>query len=144
LIDFGEYGDYYQAHLRSVADRAASGEIEIKLPRGAVLPVPDPAAPTIPPSPGRDSPPGPEPVAIRYGKLPPGLPDWFVTFDSDRDAQISLYEWRQAGRPMAEFTEMDRDGDFLLTAPELLRFQTERALARARAAARGLSWPDEP
>jgi hypothetical protein len=71
------------------------------------------------------------------------LPDWFVTFDTDRDAQIGLYEWRQAGRPMAEFVEMDRDGDFLLTAPELLCFQADRALARARAA-RGLSLPDEP
>ena len=150
FIDFGEYGEYYQAHLRSVADRVASGEIEIKLPRGAVLPpqlpqqaplLPDPAP--APGARGRDPRPEPEPFAIRYGKLPPGLPDWFVTLDTDRDAQISLYEWRQAGRPMAEFTEMDRDGDFLITPPELLRLLAERALARARAA-RGLSLTDEP
>jgi hypothetical protein len=143
FIDFAEYGAYYQAHLRSVADRVASGEIEIKLPRGAVLPQQAPlptAAPTpaMPQAPGRDAPKQAEaePFAIRYGKLPPGLPEWFVEFDTDCDAQVSLYEWRKQSRPMAEFAEMDRDGDFLLTAPEVLRVLSDRALAEARARAR--------
>src|SRR5262245_61401929 len=107
FIDFGEYADYYQAHLRSVSDRVASGEIEIKLPRGAVLPPQTPPVPNFtPPMPQvlpRNTPQNEEPYAIRYGKLPPGLPKWFETFDTDRDGQVSLYEWRQQNRPVEEF-----------------------------------------
>jgi Ca2+-binding EF-hand superfamily protein len=51
-----------------------------------------------------------------------GLPDWFTTLDADKDGQISLFEWRKAGRPVAEFQEMDLDGDGLLTAEEYLRW----------------------
>ena len=93
----------------------------------------------MPRLPERDTRQEQEQFAIRYGKLPPGLPGWFVTYDTDRDGQISLYEWRQERRPMEEFAEMDRNGDFLLTAPELLRFQAEEKGRRpARPAA------DEP
>jgi Ca2+-binding EF-hand superfamily protein len=51
-----------------------------------------------------------------------GLPDWFTTLDLDNDKQISLFEWRQAGRPVAEFQDMDLNGDGLLTAEEYLRW----------------------
>jgi hypothetical protein len=50
------------------------------------------------------------------------LPDWFTTLDTDKDKQISLFEWRQAGRPVTEFQEMDLNGDGLLTAEEYLRW----------------------
>lgn len=111
VIDFAEYGNYYQAHLRVVTERVESGEIEIKLPRGAKRPQPPP---------DKERP-------AKAGKAPVALPDWFTALDLDRDGQVSLYEWREAGRPSSEFVEMDRDGDFLLTAPELLRFLTARA-----------------
>lgn len=64
-----------------------------------------------------------EVVAIRYGKLPKGLPDWFVKLDTDKDGQIGLYEWLAAKKPTKEFLEMDLNGDGLLTAEEYLRWK---------------------
>jgi Ca2+-binding EF-hand superfamily protein len=133
FITFDEYGEYFQAHLRSVSDRVATGEVAIKLPRGATLPSQTPVLPNLPPLPMPQAPdrdtrhPDSPPVAIRYGKLPPGLPDWFTTFDTDRDGQIGLYEWRAERRPVEEFTEIDRNGDFLITPDEMLRFLAEKA-----------------
>src|SRR5205823_223357 len=63
-----------------------------------------------------------KPVAMRYGKLPRDLPGWFEDYDTDKDGQVSLYEWRKAGRDVKDFTEMDLNGDGLITADELLRF----------------------
>jgi hypothetical protein len=56
----------------------------------------------------------------RPGSLPAGLPDWFVQLDTDRDAQIGLYEWRKSGRPLEEFQAMDRNNDGFLTVEEVL------------------------
>lgn len=67
--------------------------------------------------------------AIRYGKLPPGLEDWFTDLDSDKDGQIGLYEWRAAKRNMEEFVAMDLDGDGLITADEYLRYKFQKAEA---------------
>ena len=69
------------------------------------------------PSPSSDS----KAVAIRYGKMPKGLPDWFVTLDTDKDGQIGLYEWRRGNRLTAEFLALDLNDDGLLTAEEYLR-----------------------
>jgi Ca2+-binding EF-hand superfamily protein len=55
-----------------------------------------------------------------------GLPAWFTKFDLDMDGQISLFEWRQGGRPIAEFKEMDLNGDGLLTKDEYLRWQKKK------------------
>jgi len=62
------------------------------------------------------------PIAMRYGKLPQGLPSWYDELDTDKDGQVSLYEWRKAGKDTKEFTEMDLNGDGLITADEYLRF----------------------
>jgi hypothetical protein len=59
---------------------------------------------------------------IRYGHLPPGLPAWFVELDADKDGQIALYEWRQAGRSLNDFLVMDLNGDGLLPPDEYLRY----------------------
>lgn len=109
VIDFNEYGAYYQAHLGWVSEKVASGEIPLKLPKGMSGPTPatDPAG---------------QPVALRPDKLPTGLPAWFEQLDTDHDGQIGLYEWRAAGRPTAEFVAMDLDGDGLLTPDEYRRF----------------------
>lgn len=64
-----------------------------------------------------------KPVALRYGKLPGGLPDWFESDDTNKDGQISLYEWMKAGKSLEEFMDMDLDRDGLLTADELLRYR---------------------
>jgi Ca2+-binding EF-hand superfamily protein len=55
-----------------------------------------------------------------------GLPDWFTKLDTNKDKQISLSEWRKSGRPIAEFQEMDLNGDGLLTADEYLRWVKQK------------------
>ena len=69
--------------------------------------------------------------AIRYGKLPDGLPDWWAERDTDKDGQIGLYEWRAAGEDMKEFTAMDLNGDGLLAPDEYLRFERLKAETKA-------------
>ncbi len=66
------------------------------------------------------------PVAMRYGKLPQGLPTWYDELDTDKDGQVSLFEWRKGGKDTKEFTEMDLNGDGLVTADEYLRFARQR------------------
>ena len=56
------------------------------------------------------------------GKRGTGLPDWFATLDSDKDGQISLFEWRKGGKLTALFQEMDLNGDGLLTKEEYTRY----------------------
>ena len=51
-----------------------------------------------------------------------GLPGWFTALDADKDEQISLFEWRQGGKPITEFQEMDLNGDGLITKDEYLRW----------------------
>ncbi len=66
------------------------------------------------------------PVALRYGKLPKDLPEWFEELDQDKDGQVALWEWRKGGRSMAEFEDMDLNKDGLITADELLRWKQLR------------------
>lgn len=63
----------------------------------------------------------PKPIAIRFGKLPDELPDWFRELDIDRDGQIGLYEWRKDDRETEEFLAVDANDDGLLTAEEWIR-----------------------
>lgn len=51
-----------------------------------------------------------------------GLPGWFKDYDTDADGQVDLAEWRAAGRPFAEFLELDLNGDGLLPPDEYLRY----------------------
>ncbi|MCZ2343344.1 MAG: EF-hand domain-containing protein [Bacteroidales bacterium] len=60
-------------------------------------------------------------VAIRYGKLPDNLPEWFQELDIDKDGQVALYEWRKGDKPTDEFLKLDLNGDGLITAEEWLR-----------------------
>src|SRR5262249_9640470 len=64
----------------------------------------------------------PKPVVYRAGKLPKELPSWFTQIDTDGDGQISLYEWRSAGKSVEEFQKMDRNGDGYLTIAEVLYY----------------------
>lgn len=59
-----------------------------------------------------------------------GLPAWFDQLDADHDGQVGLYEWRTAGRVVAEFREMDLDGDGLLTPDEYHRYTRQAEAAR--------------
>jgi len=67
------------------------------------------------------------PTVFRAGKLPPGLPEWFAELDTDGDGQVGLYEWRKAGKSIDEFQAMDRNGDGLLTAEEMLYYMDQVA-----------------
>lgn len=60
-------------------------------------------------------------VAIRYGKLPDNLPEWFQELDIDKDGQVALYEWRKGDKPTDEFLKLDLNNDGLITAEEWLR-----------------------
>jgi hypothetical protein len=61
-----------------------------------------------------------------------GLPGWFSTLDADEDKQISLYEWRKAGKEIKEFLEMDLNGDGLLTTDEYSRWAQQKREADQR------------
>src|SRR5262249_26447868 len=67
------------------------------------------------------------PTVYRVGNLPKELPPWFTELDTDKDAQVGLYEWLAAGRSAAEFQAMDRNGDGFLTVEEVLRYQKATA-----------------
>ncbi len=73
------------------------------------------------------------PVVMRYGKFPKevkdALPPWFDDLDTDKDGQVSLYEWRKGSKDTREFTEMDLNGDGLVTADEYLRFARQKNIA---------------
>ena len=63
-----------------------------------------------------------------------GLPGWFGKIDEDMDRQVSLAEWRKAGKDLEEFLDMDLNGDGLLTADEYARWgEQKREAERKRA-----------
>lgn len=51
-----------------------------------------------------------------------GLPEWFTTLDTNKDNQVSLFEWRKGGRSSMDFQMMDLNGDGLLTQDEYRRY----------------------
>jgi hypothetical protein len=113
LIGPEEFVAYYRGRLRWVSEQVATGKIELGLKRGG------PDLSNIPP------PEDERPVVYRAGKLPPGIPAWFVKIDTNKDGQIGLYEWRRAGKSIESFAAMDRNDDGLTTPIELLRYMTK-------------------
>jgi hypothetical protein len=63
------------------------------------------------------------PLVYRPGKLPNELPAWFTDLDTNNDGQISLPEWRKAGKSIAEFQQWDRNNDGFITPSEALAKQ---------------------
>ena len=59
-------------------------------------------------------------AVYRVGKLPKELPEWFEKLDTDKDAQVGLYEWKKGGKPVQEFREIDESSDGLITVDEAL------------------------
>lgn len=98
---------------REEAERRKEQEKAEKLAKKNGLPPPEPAK--------AEDKPDPRPMVVRYGNLPKELPKWWPDVDADRDAQLSLYEWRTSGRKVDDFTTLDLNGDGYLTAEEYLR-----------------------
>jgi hypothetical protein len=48
------------------------------------------------------------------------LPSWFKKLDIDADGQVSLWEWRRAGKALSEFKQWDRDRDGFITRDEAI------------------------
>lgn len=106
-----EFAAYYRARLRWLSEQVVSGQIDLGLKRGGpmvnkVVPVEDENV---------------KANVFRAGKLPAGLPDWFVKLDADKDGQIGLYEWRAAGKTLEDFALLDVNDDGFITAEEVLR-----------------------
>jgi hypothetical protein len=138
FIDQAEYAVYHESRLRQMSEQVAAGQIDLKLKIKSV----DPAANLPATDPTRPAPagePDKRPAVFRAGKLPPGLPDWFVKLDTDGDGQVGLYEWKTSGRPLAEFADIDRNGDGLITPDEMLRYLADHPEAKAAVTSSGKS-----
>jgi Ca2+-binding EF-hand superfamily protein len=61
-------------------------------------------------------------TATRPSKPSNGLPGWFTDLDPDNEGQITLAQWRKAGKSIDLFMAMDLNGDGLLTKDEYLRY----------------------
>jgi Ca2+-binding EF-hand superfamily protein len=65
---------------------------------------------------------GPFVLSVRVGALPEGLPPWFKALDKDGEGQITLQDWRAAGRSLGEFRRYDLNDDGIVTAEEVVRY----------------------
>jgi Ca2+-binding EF-hand superfamily protein len=65
------------------------------------------------------------PDVYRYGNMPANMPAWFTELDTDQDGQVGVYEWRKAGKSLAEFKQYDRNDDGFITADEVLRWMAK-------------------
>ena len=63
------------------------------------------------------------PTLIRAGNLPRDFP--FAALDRDGDGQIGLYEWKEAGRRIADFLPMDLNNDGFVTVDEYYRWKKQ-------------------
>jgi len=63
------------------------------------------------------------PTLIRAGNLPREFP--FAALDRDGDGQIGLYEWKEAGRRIADFLPMDLNNDGFVTVDEYFRWKKQ-------------------
>jgi Ca2+-binding EF-hand superfamily protein len=108
LIDLAEYTAYYLNRMT-----------EIPATRNDSTATAVPVKPTDPfDDEGR-------PMVVRFGKLPKGLPAWFMEWDTDRDGQIGLYEWRAAGQPTEEFLKLDLNEDGFIEVEECLKMANQ-------------------
>jgi len=128
LIDLNEYKAYFQARMQQrMADRqGAQGQGQQNGPIYVETPAPQE---------------DPRPVVYHSDNLPKELPTWFAQLDTDKDAQIGLYEWKVSGRSLAEFRAIDRNNDGFLTVEEVLYWQSQQKGGAGQAAASGATAP---
>jgi Ca2+-binding EF-hand superfamily protein len=138
LINLDEYKEFYKARMKLLRDE--------QNPDGT------PGGSWIDGQPGQPGQPeqteDKRPTVYHVGNLPKELPPWFVQYDTDKDGQVGLYEWKAAGKPIEEFREMDLNGDGFLTVEEVLHHQ--KVLAKKQggsgtgAVAQGFPGPGGP
>jgi hypothetical protein len=110
FIDLNEYKTYSQARSQQwQQERAANQDPRSGAPDWGQFPV-------IPEEEEK------KPTVYRAGKLPKDIPQWFKDLDTDNDAQIGLYEWKNSGRSFDEFNRIDRNGDGFATIDETMRY----------------------
>jgi hypothetical protein len=137
-IETKEYWEYFQKGYKDVYSKVMAGQIPIRVrsqrsARSAPVPATRNPNPTPPPiKPVTEPEVKPRPV-YRAGHLPEGLPKWFANLDADKDGQIGLYEWREDGRAIKDFLEMDQNADGLLTPEEELAWDKEHSEEVAKA-----------
>jgi EF hand len=112
-IDVEEYTHYFKARLQHLAWE-----------RGVPLPGKQPAE-------GPVEQPRQRPTVYRPGRMPAGLPAWFVQCDKDSDGQVGLYEWKAQGLDVEEFLRLDTNRDGFITAEEMLRARRTATVAAA-------------
>lgn len=56
------------------------------------------------------------PEVVRHDNLPKTAPNFWQAFDTNHDAQLSLFEWRTGGKSVEEFVALDvnQDGQLVL------------------------------
>jgi hypothetical protein len=89
-------------------------------PKERVANVPGTTAPATAPE---AAPRRPKRFHLPPSRIPPGLPDWFLSRDADGDGQLTLSEYAAGGSPTAplEFARYDLNGDGILTPQEYLK-----------------------
>jgi len=116
LISLAEWRDYFKdLNQRQAAAREErkgdpdAKKTDVKVAKGVIV-IEEDEAPL-------------PPIYRAGGKLPTGVPAWFMELDKDKDGQVSLYEWKTATKDIEEFVKMDRNDDGFLTIEEVLYYQ---------------------
>jgi hypothetical protein len=65
------------------------------------------------------------PVMYRAGNLPRDFPYASLDENGDKDGQVGLYEWKNAGKRISEFQDLDLNKDGFLTVDEYYRYRRQ-------------------
>jgi hypothetical protein len=113
LINLDEYKEFYKARMAFLRGEAGDNNT----PGGGWID-------GQPGQPGDQEQPQEKRTTVYHiGNMPKDLPPWFLQYDTDKDGQIGLYEWKAAGRPIEEFRQMDLNNDGFLTVEEVMHHQ---------------------
>jgi hypothetical protein len=88
---------------------------------------------TTVPSPTPDTTPRrPKRFHLSPSRIPPGLPEWFLSRDADGDGQLTLSEYASGGTAFAqqEFARLDLNGDGVVTPQEYLKINKPAKAAK--------------
>jgi Ca2+-binding EF-hand superfamily protein len=107
FIDLNEYRSYATARMGNMMGGGGQGGRDRD--RGAE----DPEEPR-------------RPVVYRAGNLPRDFPYASLDESGDKDGQVGLYEWKNAGKRISEFQSLDLNKDGFLTVDEYYRYRRQQ------------------